>query len=80
MIKLELYDTVELLETLVEGEDFISFSKQNIEKGSKGHVLELNGDFALVEFSYDEYADPVVSVKMSNLTSVQQEFSLLYRW
>ena len=67
MKQIELYDTVELLETLVEGEDFISFSKQNVEKGSKGRVMELNGDFALVEFSYDEYADPVVSVKKSKL-------------
>ena len=67
MKKIELYDTVELLETLVEGEDFISSSKQDIKKGSKGCVIELNKDSALVEFSHNEYADPVVSVKISQI-------------
>ena len=67
MKKIELYDTVELLETLVEGEDFISSSKQDIKKGAKGCVIELKEDNALVEFSYNEYSDPVVSVKLSQL-------------
>ena len=67
MKKIELYDTVELLETLVEGKDFISSSKQDIKKGAKGCVIELKKDNALVEFSYNEYSDPVVSVKISQL-------------
>ena len=62
MKKIELYDKVELLETLYEGKDFISNSKQDIIKGSKGCVIELQADKALVEFSSNEYKDPIVLV------------------
>ncbi len=62
MKKIELYDQIELLETLFEGKDFISNSKQDIIKGSKGYVIELQGDKVLVEFSSNEYKDPIVLV------------------
>ena len=62
MKKNELYDQIELLETLFEGKDFISNSKQDIIKGSKGYVIELQGDKVLVEFSSNEYKDPIVLV------------------
>ena len=60
------YDTIILLKDMIEGEDFLSSSKQTIKKGSIGTVVELLGDDKLlVEFSNTDYHDPVVSVPIS---------------
>lgn len=71
-MKIKLYDCVVLLRDLVEGVDFISPYHENIKAGSIGLVLELEDDWATVEFSYEDYRNPVHSVDLVDLTLYKQ--------
>lgn len=68
MKKINLYDAVVLLRDLKYGIDFIGGENKDIVKGSVGLVIEeIDGETCLVEFSNEEYRDPVISVKYIDL-------------
>lgn len=68
MKKINLYEDVVLLRDLKYGIDFIGGEKKDILKGSIGLVIEeIDDETCLVEFSSEEYRDPVTSVKYVDL-------------
>jgi hypothetical protein len=64
----KIYSEVRLLKELKEGVDFLSTSKENIKENSVGTIIEIIDDeYVLVEFSNDDYEDPVHSVSIKDL-------------